>query len=91
MRRAEMDDGLRPGLTTDERARDEEPGGRTGSCIGLMRLIDAHRNRFGVEPICRARQFAPTGLSAGHPRLAERDEELKPEILRDPQEAASYT
>jgi hypothetical protein len=31
----------------------------------------------------RARQFAPTGLaSAGHPRLAERDEELNPRSSR---------
>jgi putative transposase len=50
------------------------------------RLIDAHRDRFGVEPICRALQFAPRTYWAAKARplcaRARRDEALKPEIAR---------
>jgi putative transposase len=54
-------------------------------------FIDDHRDAYGVEPICRTLQVAP---SAYHERVAQRrnptrrsararqDDELKPEILR---------
>jgi putative transposase len=48
--------------------------------------IDAHRDRFGVEPICRALQFAPRTYFAAKARPVSarhvRDEALKPEIAR---------
>ena len=37
VRRAEIDAGQRPGLTTDERARIERSSVRTGSCAGRTR------------------------------------------------------
>jgi putative transposase len=51
-------------------------------------FIDAHRDRFGVEPICRALQFAPSTYYARKERernpcaRALRDRELVPEIRR---------
>ena len=52
----------------------------------MITYIDAHRERFGVEPICAALQFAPsTYWSAKRRPLSARtlrDEELKPEIRR---------
>jgi len=52
----------------------------------VIRFIDAHRGRFGVEPICTALQFAPsTYWSAkrrGMSQRALRDEVLRPEIVR---------
>jgi putative transposase len=49
-------------------------------------FIDAYRDRFGVEPICRALQFAPSTYWSAkrRPRSARsiRDEELKVEITR---------
>ncbi len=52
----------------------------------VIAYIDAHRDRFGVEPICRALQFAPRTYWAAKARppcaRARRDEELKPEIVR---------
>jgi len=49
-------------------------------------FIDAHRERFGVEPICAALQFAPRTYWAAKARppsaRARRDEELKPQIVR---------
>ena len=51
-----------------------------------MRYIDARKGRWGVEPICRALQFAPSTYydTASRPPSARhvRDELLKPEILR---------
>ena len=48
--------------------------------------IDAHRQEFGVEPICRVLQIAPSGYYAAKRRApsarAERDELLKAEIVR---------
>ena len=52
----------------------------------MITYIDAHRDVFGVEPICRALQFAPRTYFAAkrRPESARRlrDEELKPEIRR---------
>jgi len=49
-------------------------------------FIDAHRKRFGVEPICRTLQFAPSTFysAKGRPpcRRRVRDDELKIEIRR---------
>jgi putative transposase len=52
----------------------------------VIAYIDAYRDRFGVEPICRALQFAPRTYWAAKARplcaRARRDKELKPEIVR---------
>ena len=52
----------------------------------MIAYIDAHRDCFGVEPICRALQFAPRTYFAAKARpvskRAVRDEALKPEIER---------
>jgi putative transposase len=49
-------------------------------------IIDAHRVRFGVEPICRALQFAPSTYWSAkrRPRCARsiRDDYLRTEIAR---------
>ena len=51
-----------------------------------MAYIDAHRDRFGVEPICRALQFAPSTYWSAKRRApssrSRRDEVLKVEIAR---------
>jgi putative transposase len=48
--------------------------------------IDAHRERFGVEPICRALQFAPRTYWAAKARPVcerrQREDELRPEFVR---------
>ena len=52
----------------------------------MIVYIDAHRERFGVEPICRALQFAPRTYYAwkarGPSARSVRDEQLKPMIAR---------
>jgi len=52
----------------------------------VIAYIDAHRDRFGVEPICRALQFAPRTYWAAKARPPSarrvRDAELRPEIVR---------
>jgi putative transposase len=52
----------------------------------VTRYIDAHKERFGVEPICAALQVAPATYYAvkQRPRSRRRlrDEQLKPEIQR---------
>jgi len=49
-------------------------------------LIDAYRDRFGVEPICRALQVAPSSYYAARSRppsaRAVGDAELAPKILK---------
>ncbi len=51
-----------------------------------MSFIDAHRDRFGVEPICRTLQVAPSSYYAHKARppsaRAVADEQLKVEIRR---------
>ena len=51
-----------------------------------MHYIDQRRDRWGVEPICRALQFAPQTYYAAKSRRVsvrvERDEGLRVEILR---------
>jgi putative transposase len=53
-------------------------------------FIDAYRDRFGVEPICRVLQLAPSTywLAKRRPLCARarRDESLKTEIVRVHQE-----
>ena len=52
----------------------------------MIRYIDVHRDRFGVEPICTALQFAPSTYYAAKSRppcrRRVRDEQLKPHIER---------
>ena len=52
----------------------------------MTKYIDAHRERFGVEPICQVLEIAPSTYYAAKSRppsvRALRDEELKPEIAR---------
>jgi putative transposase len=52
----------------------------------VIRYIDAHREGFGVEPICSALQVAPSTYYAAKSRLPCRrrvhDEQLKPHIER---------
>jgi putative transposase len=52
----------------------------------VIAFIDAHREGFGVEPICSVLQFAPRTYRAAKARppsaRARRDEALKPEIER---------
>jgi putative transposase len=49
-------------------------------------FIEAHRECFGVEPICTALQFAPATYYAARSRppsmRAQRDELLKIEVAR---------
>jgi putative transposase len=51
-----------------------------------VRFIDGHRERWGVEPICRTLQVAPSTYYAARSRppsaRCRRDEELKPQIER---------
>jgi putative transposase len=52
----------------------------------MSEFIDTHRDRFGVEPICRALQVAPSTYYAARSRppsaRAVRDAELKVEVAR---------
>jgi putative transposase len=52
----------------------------------MIAYIDAYRERFGVEPICRVLQFAPSTYWSAkrRPRCARsvRDEQLASEIRR---------
>ena len=52
----------------------------------MIAYIDAHRERFGVEPICRVLQFAPSTYYAAKQRppsqRAQRDKQLKAQIRR---------
>jgi putative transposase len=52
----------------------------------MRAYVEAHRERFGVEPICRTLQLAPSTYYAARARppsaRALRDERLKPQIRR---------
>jgi len=52
----------------------------------VTRYIEAYRDRFGVEPICRTLEIAPSTYYAARSRPAsarqQRDEELKPKVER---------
>ena len=57
----------------------------------MMAFVDQHRDAFGVEPICRVLQIAPSGYWRHAARLrtpalrcqrARRDESLVPHIER---------
>lgn len=52
----------------------------------MTRFIEQHRDRFGVEPICRVVDFAPSTYWASRTRLPSdrsiRDECLRPEVAR---------
>jgi putative transposase len=52
----------------------------------MTRYIDQHRDRFGVEPICRTLQVAPSSYYAARRRQpsarARSDAELAPKILK---------
>jgi HTH-like domain len=52
----------------------------------MIAFIDGHKDRFGVEPICRVLPIAPSTYHAAHRRPASarvvRDSELKTEIAR---------
>ena len=52
----------------------------------MIAYIDAHRDRFGVEPICTTLQFAPSTYWSAKRRpqsaRSERDEALRAEIVR---------
>jgi len=52
----------------------------------MIRFIDSHQPRFGVEPICRTLQVAPSSYYAAKRRPASdrqrRDTVLKPEVQR---------
>jgi putative transposase len=73
LRQAERDAGRRPGLTTEERARLKQlerdpaegvgvfrPGGARAPSQMMLAFIDAHREAYGVEPICAVLPIAPS-------------------------------
>ncbi|MGC4397511.1 IS3 family transposase [Hydrogenophaga sp. T2] len=114
VKRAEVDAGVREGVTTSEaqRVKDLErevkelrraneilklasaffgPGGARPPAQVLKDFIDKHRDTFGVEPLCKVLQIAPSAyrrhaalLREPHRRCerALRDEKLMPQIQR---------
>ncbi|WP_374409539.1 IS3 family transposase [Hydrogenophaga sp.] len=114
VKRAEVDAGVREGVTTSEaqRVKDLErevkelrraneilklasaffaPGGARPPAQVLKDFIDKHRDTFGVEPLCKVLQIAPSAyrrhaalLREPHRRCerALRDEQLMPQIQR---------
>ena len=114
VRQAERDQGLRPGLTTDERERLKalerenkglrraneilktasaffRPGGARPQTQEMITYIDDHKDRYGVEPICKVLPIAPSTYYEHKAReqdpdrridRAKRDDMLKPEIER---------
>lgn len=57
----------------------------------MTAFIDAHRDEYGVEPICRVLPIAPSSYRAravqrSNPKLlsgrAREDQRLKPEVMR---------
>ncbi|WP_159918379.1 IS3 family transposase [Pantoea sp. 18069] len=114
IKRAEVDSGVREGVTTSETQRVKElerenkelrraneilklasaffaPGGARPPTQVLRDFIDKHRDTFGVEPICKVLQVAPSGyrrhaalLREPHKRCARacREDTLMPAIQR---------
>ncbi|WP_307701015.1 IS3 family transposase [Variovorax paradoxus] len=114
VKRDEVDNGVREGVTTSEAQRLKElerevkelrraneilklasaffgPGGARPPAEVLRDFIDKHRATFGVEPICKVLQVAPSGyrrhaalLREPHKRCARarRDDVLIPAIQR---------
>ncbi|WP_436405055.1 IS3 family transposase [Paracidovorax avenae] len=114
VKRAEVDTGVREGVTTSEAQRMKElerevkelrraneilklasaffaPGGARPPAQVLKDFIDKHRDAFGVEPLCKVLQVAPSAyrrhaalLREPHKRCARahRDEMLMPQIER---------
>ncbi|WP_439332986.1 IS3 family transposase, partial [Xanthomonas citri] len=112
VKRAEVDAGVREGVTTSEAQRMKElerevkqlrraneilklasaffaPGGARPPAQVLKDFIDKHRDAFGVEPLCKVLQVAPSAyrkhaalLREPHKRCARvhRDEVLMPQI-----------
>src|SRR6266536_34203 len=97
VRQAEVDGGRRPGVPTAEQQRIAELEREVrelrraneilkAASAFFARELDAHRDRFGVEPICRTLQVAPSSYYAHKARppsaRAVADEQLKVEIRR---------
>ncbi|WP_087948675.1 IS3-like element ISStma17 family transposase [Stenotrophomonas muris] len=114
VKRAEVDAGMREGVTSSEAQRMKElerevkelrraneilklasaffgPGGARPPPEVVKTFIDQHRNAFGVEPLCKVLQVAPSAyrrhaalLREPHRRCAraKRDELLMPQIER---------
>src|SRR5512132_760117 len=83
VRQAEVDGGLRPGTSTQDK---ERIAALEREVRELRRTNEILRDRFGVEPICRALQVAPSSYYAARCRppsaRASSDAELAPKILR---------
>ncbi|WP_206237953.1 IS3 family transposase [Novosphingobium terrae] len=67
------------------------PGGARPPVQTMTAFIDAHRDEYGVEPICRVLPIAPSSYRArvaqrSNPELlsdrAREDQRLKPEVMR---------
>ncbi|HTE84298.1 MAG TPA: IS3 family transposase [Dehalococcoidia bacterium] len=108
VKRAEVDQGLRPGVTSADQQRIVElekenrelrraneilktasgflRAGARPAVAEMTRYIDAHRERFGVEPICQTLQVAPSTYYAAKSRRPSsrqvRDVELKLDVSR---------
>ncbi|KAF1044028.1 MAG: Insertion element IS6110 uncharacterized 12.0 kDa protein [Xylophilus sp.] len=102
VRRAERDQGKRPGLTTDERERMKalerenrelrqaneilqgvgifRPGGARPPLQAMTGFVAEHRNAYGVEPICRVLEIAPSTYYSQAVRQA--DPEARPDRWR---------
>ncbi|MER1941980.1 IS3 family transposase [Castellaniella sp. FW104-16D08] len=114
IKRSEVNNGTRPGVTTEERERlkalEKEnrelrraneilksasgffrPGGARPRTEEVNAYLDQHRDRYGVEPICKVLQVAPSAYRryaarCRQPELrsqrAQKDEQLRPQIYR---------
>src|SRR5215207_628512 len=86
VRRAETDDGLRPGLTSDERQRLKTLERENRELRRANEILKSASAFFGAEPICRVLPIAPSTYyqHSGRPPSARalRDAKLKAEIAR---------
>ena len=103
VKKAEVDSGLRVGTTTSDAQRIKELERevkelrrandilKTASAFFAQAELDRHRDDYGVEPICRVLQMAPScywrhAARQRNPQLrsarAQRDEGLKADIQR---------